>query len=1529
MRLFKKSERSKKNKNFLTSKKLVIPILSIFMSLSVLLSISVVYAEAILHDASSIWGGSLYREIDLKDDLFPYDGSLNTPIPPGADSSAAAAINTANANKIKSVSMDVLYGSRRPMIWYRGELPYRQIRNADGEWLSSGDLEGLPSITDTSIENSYKENPNFGASSTVYRSQYWGIYLQSNNTTAKNAKGTDLGELGDSNANFKNRATVTKLVNKDDALDSVRIYANQMTRDQGFFDGLPYIFYNGQSWIGGLGLKLLNLVISAKNIDMDVIMDTLKLDDLNEILTKTLLYDSDNASISPFAGICIIMLIFSIAAFAIKWARGSDKTTTIYEIVGAMIIGAILIGTGITGSITGLGSNLSNLASKLMYAGANSFSVTDTGKKAFYVDINDSTHENKIVQLSEMALVNKTYIDIQICSQFGVNSISALDFDNLGPNAKDNAKAYLAGLSDSNVTLKKDFNDNLGYYYWFANSPVKTKTPANKTYPTTGASATTDKLNSMITFLQVQTNELNSAGSSVNDMKTIVTNLANPSAGFGFLRMFAFTVVMIMLLICTFKYAMNVLIAKLEMFVGLLGVPISGPMILSRHNKLVSSGKAILGLLLVSFLEMTVYSVVFDIILFVVATVMGPTLQECLITLALLWLLLKFNPVIQAKLKSMLDSTSRKFCPALVGAKRSIKNYARQKNADAMRAYNQSTKKVYDDDGNVIGEKSRNGNALSRMWAMGTEAAFNESPTDRKGFLKINREMNKENKKEKEDLANKEMTLLDKSLGELNENEEAAKREADKLSRDIDAIVDDATSDLAVVNINGKVTDVNRAMLTAEEAKQAEELDTLAEKAKDLDKELNSLENNSDFKSLQRERAYIDEWNAMNPENKKSLSADDEAKLIAFEQRRKQLSEDISATKLTREQLLEQVINDAKERIETETIHKETFEINGMEVKNFGEYYDRASGATHDEKLKNAAKLVYQDRHHDEIEKKLNRALELQKEKDKRVKTGKIGSKATTVDAKEVQKQMALELQKKRLEQGILIGTLEEASKSVEPLLRQTSTAINKNYAKLEKDSELQQEISSLNAEIKAAKSAGDSERMKAAETALKEAEKRQKQLKSSEKTLRKEQLKLAAHDANDERFFLNKTITANEDEIIASAIKNAELTADGKINMDKSAGGVRESEVAAGAAAILGENTSKTSTTAPKEKVMSKSYVEQFTKSDAEAGAKAILDDSKKSKVELNKPAEEKEPAYDEKQDIEKTSTERKSSASTNKAKTEPPKPVNTQSSGSNSKPSASPVKESPKSSEPVKTTKPVETKPSQTVEQTIKRVEETKVEQPKAESTSAPVVEERKSNIRLKTNESSAPVKQESNSSTEQRSVRESISDHYEAKADKAREKSIKTNAARTEAESKYSQAQADLKSATTRKERKEAAKELKSARKDLAKANHKDSKAQNKVEKTHRDENVVKTILRTKDKPSDRKESKSDSHRETVTYTEDKDLGSIIEEKSSKSRYAEEYQDTTVDYDDNKSFDDLMPSEDDLNEGDSKRRLFGKKK
>ena len=803
----------------------VLPVILLALIILTSFCISIRHAEAGSGFASvkTVWSNET-DSIDASKEDFPYNGE-SVEMPKGAPSSEYDKIYNAN---VKSVSINIPYGITKDLVTYHGELPWHQTHTNDGDSLDG--WAGYPYVDGTTwVDSEYDSskgwgNPDF-AGSTVTVNNYWGnvdtSILKSDNFQSKNS---------------------VESVNKTKVV-SLRLYALQHTKTGilVWLGNLAYIIARFFAWLGAM---FITLVVAAKNLDMDFILEALHVKKLGEVLTENFI-GGGKLGLSPFTGFCIIMFMFAVVAYAIRWVKGSEKTKGIWSIIGTALLGAVFIGVCLAGKWEDLGSTAADAAGKMTYAVANSL-TSGTEGDAFVIDVSGDKSANKVTQMQELALVYKPFIDIQICTQFNVDSIDDLSLANLGDSGGANAKTYLAGLGSS--SMHDDFNDNLGYYYWFANSSATEKVPHNTKLPSTSASACENKLNSMITYLQVQYNS--SSSSTIVD---IMDGLSDPKTGTGFLLMLGFTVVMVLLALVLVKYAINVLIAKLELFVALLGLVVAGPLILTNKDKLVKTGKSILGMLLIAFLEITVWSIFFDMILYTVAVMMAATIGRMLVTIAFLLLFLKLNPVISQKIKEMLDSSTRAISPEFHQARNAAKQKVRQYTRDAARKIDSSTKTVgYDDDGNPI-TMSRKGGIASRMANLAANAT--EDAHNRKSWVRLGHEASKSHSAEKTKVGT-ELANVAKKKRETIEEQIAV--DADNTARIIKADGDRAVENALDRDVSGNVIGYNTENLNAAEAKLAAEVSGLEEEEK-------ALMNDPEYRALLEEKRQIDDQNVMLP----------------------------------------------------------------------------------------------------------------------------------------------------------------------------------------------------------------------------------------------------------------------------------------------------------------------------------------------------------------------------------------------------------------------------------------------------------------------------------------------------------------------------------------------------------------------------------------------------------------------------------------------------------------------------------------
>ena len=670
----------------------------IFTAMLVVLTysaVSVVNASS-LGKRSKAWK-RIETSVDAEEDTYPYNS---------------------DTAQITSVSMDILYGTSRDLVTFFGEVPY--VETYDGDKRASG-WSGYYAIEGTSIQTGNK-NPPFNS---ISAADYWGI----DEWTGVKVGDVDLGAL-------PGKTAVT--INEMDAVNSqgvrsLRLYALANSESNGgwFFGmdysiGRGYIFYSFQQMMCKLGNTIIKLLITVKNISVDTFLDVLHLGDLSNFVTHNFIgfkVAGGTFWLSPFTGFCIIMGMFAIASYGISQATGKSKKVSMPTLLARIGLGVILIMVCVLGKVTDLGSTAANLVSGFLYTIDGSLSASNNS--AFTIMIDDPENQNRIIQMQEMSIVNRTFMNVQIATQFGVDDITDLDVNNLGDTDFKIAHEVLYGLGSSK--FEEDFGGNLGYYFWFADSGASYKTVHNAQYPQLSTAAPEAKMSSMISYMQ----RLHTIARAKTDTKTMnklekmTIAFADPSPWAGGIKLFLLSIILILLALCLWKYGLLVLRSKLEMFFALMGLAVAGPLIVTNKDKLVKTGTNILGMILVSFVNITVYSIFFDLVLYFTAAVLsGGSFLSMILTILLLILLLIFNPALQAKLNQILESTGRKYAPGYMRARQTAITAARKRSDKIEKWYGNREHTVgYDKNGKAI-KKKNEGNFLHRAMRQTNNAMF-------------------------------------------------------------------------------------------------------------------------------------------------------------------------------------------------------------------------------------------------------------------------------------------------------------------------------------------------------------------------------------------------------------------------------------------------------------------------------------------------------------------------------------------------------------------------------------------------------------------------------------------------------------------------------------------------------------------------------------------------------------------------------------------------------------------------------------
>ena len=790
-----------------------------------------------LHKRDQAWYGEYDSMPSKQDDLFPYNSKTAT---------------------ISAVSMDILYGTSRELVAYFGEVPYAQTysgKDRTDQFSGYFALEGTSSEDDTNPPNN------------ATKEDYWG-YIQGQAQTLESLEKVN-----------------------DNGVVSLRIYAlSHCTGEWGFY--FNNLFYRFSQFLTRIGHLLVELLISVKNISVNKVLELLQLDSVAEFMTKSFIgYDIGGQTfwLSPFTGFCIIMGLVALVSYTVSYLKGGSKNKGLGTLIWYYLLGVIIIGICLLNKVTDVGSIASDLVGNSVYTVAASMKADNS--TAWKISITDPEHSSQIIQLQELSIINKTYVDIQICTQFGVDSILDLNANTLGISVQDgSAEQILYGLEGTEHAFYYQFGGNIGYYYWFANTSAKQHTNANKTYPELQESSTERKLESMITYLQHIYNKNYDAGGELSQtsnarIASMVRSLSSPNGWAGGLKLIFFSVILILLAVCLWKYCLLLMLSKVEMFFAVLGLSVAGPLIITNNDKLVNTGKNILGMIYVCFIEIIIYSLVFDLVLFFVAAILQNTeFLSFILAIVVLIMLMIFNPYLQKKIREILSSFESRHAPMLKQGKQAVRNYTQNKMRDVENRWNQGGKLVgYDEKGNEIRE-SHKGDRISKLLAHANNELFADG-TNHKGFFKIRHDTNEERSRAVNDADRRKQMAAEAAVKEC---EEKIEETAEERNKRIQSQADQETNaTYQRYEKNGKeVIKFNEDKLTTDEVKTKKAVDQARV-------EYERLANSKDYQSLVS--AYLSH---LKPDGSvaydETFTKEDEARLHEIEQMISQKNQDVS-----------------------------------------------------------------------------------------------------------------------------------------------------------------------------------------------------------------------------------------------------------------------------------------------------------------------------------------------------------------------------------------------------------------------------------------------------------------------------------------------------------------------------------------------------------------------------------------------------------------------------------------------------------
>ena len=517
--------------------------------------------------------------------------------------------------EFEKLGFDILLGTKRDMVNYTGEIP-RQWKDKEG-------LTLVPYSNYSAISYEY-----WGIKSPNHLISDWKVEEGQELAKVEEWAGEKDGDAGSSE------------------ITSIRMYA--LTRASSFTiveNGLGNAFYIITQGLCDLSAGILKVFISVKNISIAKVLQELHLDKLVKLFNKVLL--KNNGQLSAFMIIAIISFIFAIAGYAINFARGSKKSS-LKDILILGFCGLTVVSLSLSNNPTSLGTNaanaVSNLTQELVYD-----SIAG-GKDIWQSKAKGISYDSTEISYNETTLINKTLIELQILNQFGVDDINDLDISKFGGVSD----IGFQKLPDEERNLQ-NFGSNLGYYYWFANSPSPvysgdlTNTFRGGVY---NSSKVDVRLEAIMSYLQKAYNEAPD-NKTKSRILSIVDSFANNNMGNGTVMYLLLTIEYALLCLVLARLVLRILLGKILISGSVLGLPIAGPLLITTRKTCVNAAKLILLTLVTYSIQVFVLSVLFDLILNVIGVIITPNISSIFLALAITVGLFVFLPKLYRELDKL------------------------------------------------------------------------------------------------------------------------------------------------------------------------------------------------------------------------------------------------------------------------------------------------------------------------------------------------------------------------------------------------------------------------------------------------------------------------------------------------------------------------------------------------------------------------------------------------------------------------------------------------------------------------------------------------------------------------------------------------------------------------------------------------------------------------------------------------------------------------------------------------------------
>lgn len=459
---------------------------------------------------------------------------------------------------------------------------------------------------------------------------------------------------------------------------------------------LGWILYHIVRIIDVVVGSLLHLLMLLKDVSMDMILGGLNSGGELKDTVNTLFLISPDGQMSPFLVIMLVVFIFSLVGVIIKAVKGDMAFQLALRELGFLVLAGVIAGVALSPGGQGDIAKWSvNIATTL------SNDVVSSGTQDSKLFTYETSNETKDSNMTQMALLDKPFVDNFIRMQFGYSTKQLRIKDEVGNYTKNFGKDTKKAVSDT-FPKGQDFAvdtgsgsvHNLGYYWWAANSNVAAEKPINK--GGTVQEASNMRVLYIIDFLNNARALAKENGEKavVAKIDKIMTKMWDPDWMSGSLSMLLLTALKVAMLYSFYLVIVFLSIGKLIISVGSFTIPVLAG--LTLVNKTRSIAKTLLKTYVMGFVRYIVGLIIINLIISMVATLASQGTGGILIAIVIAAVIGKFVPNLLLEINRRVAIND---APFMRGVNRTFSKYV-----SAVKHNRQKSRKdgiEYDKDGNL------------------------------------------------------------------------------------------------------------------------------------------------------------------------------------------------------------------------------------------------------------------------------------------------------------------------------------------------------------------------------------------------------------------------------------------------------------------------------------------------------------------------------------------------------------------------------------------------------------------------------------------------------------------------------------------------------------------------------------------------------------------------------------------------------------------------------------------------------------